>query len=105
MAASNGSAEVDKQHQILSATYQSSGNASFTFTRKLPAPSTEKTSDRTAYLDALRKAATEMQEQINKELTLRMEEDKAREAEGTKGKAVDDAKEEDNYGEEMVEED
>jgi hypothetical protein len=45
-----------------------------------------------------------MQEQINKELTARMEEDKARDAEGTKPKVVDDAKEEDNYGEEIVEE-
>ena len=45
-----------------------------------------------------------MQEQINTELTARMEEDKAREAGNGKG-AVDEAKEEDNYGEEVVEED
>jgi Cu2+-containing amine oxidase len=48
-----------------------------------------------------------MQETINKELTSRMEEDKAREAAATgitKSKVVDEAKEEDNYGEEVVEE-
>jgi hypothetical protein len=44
------------------------------------------------------------------ELTQRMEEDKAREAEGVKGapeakkKGVDETKEEDNYGEEVLEE-
>lgn len=58
-----------------------------------------------------------MQEQINKELTSRMEEDKVREAgsasangvssgagAGAGAGAVDEAKEEDNYGEEVVEE-
>lgn len=51
-----------------------------------------------------------MQEKINKDLTLRMEEDnlKAREtATGQKSgkEVVDEKKEEDNYGEEVVEED
>ena len=52
-----------------------------------------------------------MQEQINKELTARMEEDKAKEAEGLNGaskataKGADESKEEDNYGEEVPEED
>lgn len=50
-----------------------------------------------------------MQEKINQELTARMEEDKAREAENANGSKVnggviDEAKEEDNYGEEVVEE-
>ncbi|TVY31864.1 hypothetical protein LOCC1_G008625, partial [Lachnellula occidentalis] len=44
-----------------------------------------------------------MQEEINKELTMRMEEDKAV-ASRVKG-GVDEAKEEDNYGEEVPEED
>jgi hypothetical protein len=50
-----------------------------------------------------------MQEQINKELTQRMEEDKAKEAEGVNGTSkakaigVDETKEEDNYGEEVPE--
>ena len=43
-----------------------------------------------------------MQETINKELTSRMEDDKAV-ADGKSG--VDEAKEEDNYGEEVPEED
>ena len=49
-----------------------------------------------------------MQEVINKELTARMEEDNARAAEGLNGKAkvkgVDENKEEENYGEEVVDE-
>jgi hypothetical protein len=51
-----------------------------------------------------------MQAQINKELTARMEEDKAKEAEELNGvskakaKGVDESKEEDNYGEEVPEE-
>ncbi|KAM3076155.1 hypothetical protein ACMFMF_005494 [Clarireedia jacksonii] len=81
----------------------------FTHTHKIPTPATEKVSDRTAYLGALRKANIDMQERINKELTARMEEDKVREAgdaNGIKknGGAVDETKEEDNYGEEVVEE-
>jgi hypothetical protein len=100
MATSDNDNEVGKQHQIFSVTYQSPDNAAFTYTQKLPTPPTVETS----YLSALRKAAAKMQEQINKELTARMEEDKARDAEGTKPKVVDDAKEEDNYGEEIVEE-
>ena len=104
MATLDNDNEAGMQDQILSVTYQSPDNAAFTYTQKLPTPPTVKTSDRTSYLGALRKAAAKMQEQINKELTARMEEDKARDAEGTKPKAVDDAKEEDNYGEEIVEE-
>lgn len=51
-----------------------------------------------------------MQEKINKELTERMEEDKAKEetAGGTgkrKANELDEKKEEENYGEEVVEED
>lgn len=52
-----------------------------------------------------------MQERINKELTSRMEDDKVREASGVNGTntkvnggVIDEAKEEDNYGEEVVEE-
>lgn len=99
------------QHQLLSATYSSPSNASFTHMQKIPTPPSDKTTDRTAYLSALRKATSSMQEQINKELTARMEEDKAKDAEGVNGaskakaKGVDESKEEDNYGEEVVEED
>jgi len=68
-----------------------------------------KTTDRITYLAALRKATAEMQETINKELTSRMEEDKAREAASNATSKVnrakvDEAQEEDNYGEEVAEE-
>lgn len=98
------------QHQLLSATYASPTNEPFTHSEKIPTLPSDKTSDRTAYLGALRKATATMQEQINKELTTRMEEDKAKAAEGVnepsmaQAKGVDEAKEEDNYGEEVPEE-
>jgi hypothetical protein len=80
----------------LTATYSSPTNAPFALTQPLPAPT-----DKTAYLAALRKATSEMQSHINKELTSRMEDDK-----GVISKSgVDEAKEEDNYGEEVPEED
>lgn len=106
MAAPESTEASQPKYELLSATYTSPTNAPFTHEKKLPAPPTAKTIDRTAYLSALRKATAEMQEVINRELTSRMEEDKTREA-ATNGKAkvVDDIKEEDNYGEEVVEED
>jgi len=96
-----------KQYQILSATYQSPHNENFTHTTQLSTPPSNKPAHRTAYLAELRKATVAMQEQINKELTSRMEDDKAREAGGGMGASkgvVDEAKEEDHYGEEVVEE-
>ncbi len=101
--------EISSQKfQLLSATYNSPTNEPFIQAQKLPAPPSTKPADRTNYLSALRKATAKMQESINKELTARMEEDnsKAREngvANGAKSKGVDEAKEEDNYGEEVVE--
>ncbi|CAD6448823.1 7b8ea994-7fbd-4e87-9ee2-35db97a2cd27-CDS [Sclerotinia trifoliorum] len=103
-------AEHETSHQILSATYSSPNNETFEHVHKLPTLTPDKVSDRTSYLGALRKATVDMQERINKELTARMEEDKVREtgnANGSKvdGGVIDEAKEEDNYGEEVVEED
>lgn len=106
MAALESIEAPQQKFELLTATYQSPTNEPFTHTQKLPAPPTAKTTDRTAYLATLRKATAEMQETINKELTARMEEDKAREAAAngvSKAKVVDEAKEEDNYGEEVVE--
>lgn len=108
MAESNGSAETPQTFQLLSASYQSPSNPPFTHTRTLPAPASTATRDKVEYLMAVRKATTEMQERINKELTQRMEEDKTTEAAGAAGKAmiaVDEGKEEENYGEEVPEED
>jgi hypothetical protein len=106
MAASDGQNEVVKVNQTLSATYQSPTNESFTTTYQIPAPPSDKTTDRTAYLAALREATAALQEQINIKLTARMEEDKARESANgfAKAKGVDEAKEEDTYGEEIPEE-
>lgn len=94
-----------RQYQIVSATYQSPNNEPFTWREEVTLPS-----DKTAYLGALREATAKMQEQINAELTARMEDDKIRESNGTNGTSktggvVDEAKEEDNYGEEVAEED
>ena len=107
MAASDDQNAVVRDSQTLSATYQSPTNEAFTTTHQLRAPPSDKTTDRTAYLASLRKAASALQEQINVELTARMEEDKARGAEANgiaKAKGVDEAKEEDRYGEEVPEE-
>lgn len=107
---SASAAEPDIPYQVLLATYSSPNNEKFEHVHKLPTPpASDKVNERTAYLGALRKATGEMQERVNKELTARMEEDKVREAESADGSKVhggviDEAKEEDNYGEEVVEE-
>ena len=113
MAAQEQSFPVAQKYQLLTATYNSPANVPFTNTQRLPTPSTSHPKDRTSYLSALRSATAELQETINRELTSRMEEDKAREAGpvnasagGFKGtaKGVDEGIEEDNYGEEVVDE-
>lgn len=77
----------------VSATYASPTSPAFTLTRSL------ESADHAPYLASLRAAVSSVQDEINRELTQRMEEDKARE-----GK-LDEVKEEENYGEEVVEED
>ncbi|KAM3536334.1 hypothetical protein MY4038_000492 [Beauveria bassiana] len=81
----------------LTASYTSPTNEAFAITTPLPSSSS---SDKTSRLSALRDAIADAQDTINKELTARMEEDKARDASAA---AVDDAKEEENYGEEVQE--
>ncbi|KAJ4416706.1 hypothetical protein N0V82_006615 [Gnomoniopsis sp. IMI 355080] len=94
----------------LSATYTSASNAPFTITHDLEAPPSGITNptvpDKTKYLTDLRQATAAMQEQINKELTQRMEEDNAAVAakNGKSTNGIDEAKEEENYGEEAQEE-
>lgn len=95
----------NSQKLSLTGSYSSPTNAPFTTTQVLQAPPSGTINptvpDKTKYLSDLRKAVATMQDQVNKELTQRMEEDKAKEA-GKNGKpAVDDAKEEENYGEEV----
>ncbi|KAF2185223.1 hypothetical protein K469DRAFT_503087, partial [Zopfia rhizophila CBS 207.26] len=86
----------------ISATYSSPASTSpNTFNHHLPAiPSNPSTDERTDYLGKLQSAVKQLQGDINEFLTKKkMEEDKA--AGGAK--SVDDAKEEENYGEEAVE--
>lgn len=90
---------------LLTATYTSPTNASFTHTLPIPSLSTTPTtSEKIAYLSSLRKAREILQEKINQELTARMEEDLSRVAGETTVKGVDEGKEEENYGEEVVDE-
>lgn len=92
----------------LSATYTSTTNAPFAISLPLAAaPDSTSVEHKSKYLSELRQSVISAQGQINRELTARMEEDKAREAgAGTANgaKVVDDEKEEENYGEEVVEE-
>lgn len=85
----------------LNATYTSpSSTLAETFTHPLPALSTPlTTSDRTAYLSTLQTSIKTLQNDINTFLTQKMDEDKL--ASAAAGK-VDDVKEEENYGEEVV---
>ncbi|KAK5661418.1 hypothetical protein OQA88_11318 [Cercophora sp. LCS_1] len=82
----------------LSATYTSSGNEPFTIISPLTTSSpTLTTKSRTAYLHSLRAAALSVQDQVNKELTARMEQD-------NKSQQPNDSKDEENYGEEAQDE-
>lgn len=106
---SNGPASVPPQVPALRATYHSPTNEAFALAHEIPAPASDRVGEKTAYLGALRKATAVLQEQVNKELTARMEEDKARAGGPTNGVSskaisIDEAKEEDNYGEEVAEE-
>ncbi|EGO56355.1 hypothetical protein NEUTE1DRAFT_64833 [Neurospora tetrasperma FGSC 2508] len=102
------------------ATYTNSTtlSPSFTLTKDVPTTTSTNstssssemtTSDRAKYLHELRQIAATFQDDINRELTQRMEEDNKRAGQNggddqSKGKEAE-AKEEENYGEEVVEED
>jgi len=92
----------------LTATYISSTNASFMALQTITSPADSTTvANKTAYLRELHQAVLSVQDRVNRELTARMEEDNAKtaqEGENKGKKGVDDAKEEENYGEEMQEE-
>jgi hypothetical protein len=85
--------------QSLAATYTApSATSPQTFTAALPALSTPpSTQDRVAYLAALQSSLKTLQGEINTFLTQKMEDDKAA--------GANDAKAEETYGEEVVEED
>lgn len=72
-----------------------------TFAHPLDAPSVNcATEEKTAYLSALRKSVSKLQEEVNSFLTQEMECYKALPLQD--GGKVDDKKEEDNYGEEVL---
>ncbi|KAL7948205.1 hypothetical protein V8C42DRAFT_342264 [Trichoderma barbatum] len=90
----------------LTASYSSPTNASFSIDESIPAPPTPlDATGKSKYLECLRASVAIAQVQINKELTARMEEDKAREEAVGTAHPVDDEKEEENYGEEVQGED
>jgi len=90
-------------------SYTSPTNEPFTKSIAIPAPLSDSVADKTTYLKALREATTSIQDHINKELTARMAEDKAKELAqdptAAKKSTADEEKEEENYGEEVAEED
>ncbi|KAJ4311825.1 hypothetical protein N0V84_010242 [Fusarium piperis] len=82
----------------LTANYSSPLSESFNASHTLPTiSSSSSTADKMAFLKALRASIADTQAMINKQLTARMEQDKARDA-------AAEAKEEENYGEEVQEE-
>jgi len=93
---------------LLQATY-ASPTSDQTFRYSLPAISADpSTDDKTSYLAALRESVVKLQDEVNTFLTRKMEEDKAAEggaAVQAQSGGVDDRKEEEQYGEEVVDED
>ncbi|KAI2625393.1 hypothetical protein GGS26DRAFT_593083 [Hypomontagnella submonticulosa] len=91
-----------------------SSTTPFTLSTPLSLPSSDSAAHKTTYLASLREAVTTLQERVNSELTVRMEAE-ARETaaasastngkggKGTGAGGVDEAAEEENYGEEVVE--
>lgn len=87
---------------LLRAEYKAP-TGSKTFTHTLPSADVTSTTEKSAYLSALRRLVVQTQEDINTFLTAKMEEDKA--LTSTPGMKADEKKAEENYGEEVVEED
>ena len=87
---------------LLRAEYKAP-TGSKTFTHTLPSADVTSTTEKSAYLSALRRLVVQTQEDINTFLTAKMEEDKA--LTSTPGMKTDEKKAEENYGEEVAEED
>ncbi|MCJ1244014.1 hypothetical protein MMC30_001211 [Trapelia coarctata] len=87
----------------LTASY-ASPTGSEVFEHKLPSlPPQFSAEQKTSYLSALRSSVVKLQEEVNTFLTAKMEEDKTTAPQAAA--KVDDKKEEENYGEEVVEDD
>ena len=107
----------DSNPPVITAQYNAPHSTSFILTQSIAftsSPSSASSSSCSAstahkagFLSGLQKAVTTIQDQVNKELTSRMEEDKAREGAGRleATKDIDEDEEEDNYGEEVQPED
>ena len=86
---------------ILTADYQS-GKESAEFRRTLGSIAADPpTAKKVEYLASLRTSVAGLQEEINTFLTRKMDEDKTS---SSKSRTLDDRREEENYGEEVVEE-
>ncbi|KAH7366793.1 hypothetical protein B0T11DRAFT_274113 [Plectosphaerella cucumerina] len=90
---------------ILRATYSAPDAEPFTYELPVPAPASASPADKVASLARLRATITQVQADINRQLTANMEADKSRDAASSGKPVVDDEKEEENYGEEVVAED
>ncbi|CAK7245210.1 MAG: hypothetical protein STHCBS139747_006783 [Sporothrix thermara] len=92
---------------VLKAAYSAPDHESFTARQELATPASAtaniSTADKTAFLSALRTAVAGVQDEVNRELTARMVLD----AQASTQAAADAAaqKEEQNYGEEVMDED
>ena len=92
---------LSQENEPLSATYAAPTSESNTFSHSLPqCPTNPSTTQRTEYIASLRTNVQTLQSEVNTCLTQKMEEDKHRN-EGGSAK-VDEDKEEENYGEEVV---
>ncbi|OTB04816.1 hypothetical protein M426DRAFT_11181 [Hypoxylon sp. CI-4A] len=93
-----------------------SSTTPFTISTQLSLPSTESAAHKTTYLNTLREAVLSLQERVNSELTRRMEEEvrevaalstdpstsNGKRVDGAGAAQIDEAAEEENYGEEVV---
>lgn len=87
---------------VLKAEY-AAPTSSKQFSHTLPSCTTTSTKEKSVYLSALRASVVRLQDEVNIFLTDKMEEDKTLAAlVGVKGD--DDQKDEENYGEEVVDE-
>ncbi|KAF3070498.1 hypothetical protein GL218_00902 [Daldinia childiae] len=121
-ASSGDNTSIKNRTVHLKATYSNSNSSdssissaeAFTLSTPLSLPESGITDHKTSYLRTLREAVSSLQDNVNSELTMRMEKE-TREAavtgdskKGGKSIAaagVDEAIEEENYGEEVVEDD
>ncbi|KAI0131537.1 hypothetical protein F4814DRAFT_172514 [Daldinia grandis] len=121
-APTGDSAPVKTRTTYLKATYTNSNSSNssissaeaFALSTPLSLPESSVTMHKTSYLRTLREAVSSLQDDVNSELTARMEKEAHEVATTGDGKrggksiaaaGVDEAAEEENYGEEIVEDD